>query len=81
MASSFSTFFPSSVVWMRLTDFNIMVTDLSTRTVYRYKVIFKNHYFGGYGHTGKWIQENIIFMRFRSCFKLRKKIQKLLTSS
>ena len=32
---------------------------------------------GGYGHIGKWIQENIIFMRF-CCFKLSKKIQKLL---
>ena len=28
---------------------------------------------GGYGHTGKWIQENIIFMRFCCCFKLSKK--------
>ena len=32
---------------------------------------------GGYGHIGKWIQENIIFMRF-CCFKLSKKIGKLL---
>ena len=32
---------------------------------------------GGYGHTGKWIQENIIFMRFCSCFKLSKKTEKL----
>ena len=27
---------------------------------------------------GKWIPENIIFMRFCSCFKLSKKIEKLL---
>ena len=33
---------------------------------------------GGYGHTGKWIQENIIFMRFCCCFKLSKKTEKLL---
>ena len=33
---------------------------------------------GGYGHTEKWIQENIIFMRFCCCFKLSKKIEKLL---
>ena len=32
---------------------------------------------GGYGHTGKWIQENVIFMRFCCCFKLSKKIEKL----
>ena len=31
---------------------------------------------GGYGHIGKWIQENIIFMR-SCCFKLSKKIEKL----
>ena len=34
--------------------------------------------FGGYGHIGKWIQENIIFMRFCCCFKLSKKTEKLL---
>ena len=33
---------------------------------------------GGYGHIGKWIQENVIFMRFCCCFKLSKKIEKLL---
>ena len=32
---------------------------------------------GGYGHIGKWIQENIIFMRFCCCFKQSKKIEKL----
>ena len=32
---------------------------------------------GGYSRTGKWIQENIIFMRFCCCFKLNKKIEKL----
>ena len=32
--------------------------------------------FRGYGLTGKWIQKNIIFVRF-SCFKLSKKIEKL----
>ena len=31
---------------------------------------------GGYGHIGKWIQEDIIFMRFYY-FKLSKKIEKL----
>ena len=31
---------------------------------------------GGYGHIEKWIQENIIFMRFY-CFKLSKKTGKL----
>ena len=33
---------------------------------------------GGYGHTGKWIQEKAIFMRFCCCFKLSEKIEKLL---
>ena len=32
---------------------------------------------GRYGHTGKWIQENIIFVRFCRCFKLSKKIEEL----
>ena len=51
---------------------------LSTHPVYQYKTK-KNHYFlGGYGHTRKWIQENIIFIRFCSCFKLSKKTEKLL---
>ena len=31
---------------------------------------------GEYGNTGKWIQENIIFMRYCCCFKLSKKIFK-----
>ena len=31
----------------------------------------------GYGHIGKWIQENKILMRFCHCFKLSKKIEKL----
>ena len=30
---------------------------------------------GGYGHTGKWIQENIIFVRFCCCFKLSEKTE------
>ena len=33
---------------------------------------------GGYGHTGKWIQENLTFMRFCCCFTLSKKIEKLV---
>ena len=50
---------------------------LSTQTVYQYKIhLFFSLFWGGFGHTGKWIQENIIFMQF--CFKLRKKIEKLL---
>ena len=49
---------------------------LSTHTVYWYKIQYF-HYFRGYDHTGKWIQENIIFMRFCCCFKLRKKTEKL----
>ena len=32
---------------------------------------------GEYGHTGKWIQENVIFVRFCCCFKLSKKIEEL----
>ena len=32
---------------------------------------------GGYGQTGKWIQENIIWLRFCCCFKLSKKTEKL----
>ena len=50
---------------------------LSTRTVYQDKIhLFFSLFWGGFGHTGKWIQENIIFMQF--CFKLSKKIEKLL---
>ena len=61
---------------------------LSTQTVYQYKIhlffsllllllfFFGGGGEGGFGHTGKWIQENIIFMQF--CFKLSKKIEKLL---
>ena len=53
-----------------------MIPYLSTHAVYQHKIqLF--HYFGGYGHTGKWIQENIIFMRFCWCFQLSKKIEKL----
>ena len=44
-------------------------------TVYQYKIL--SFFWGGGGvHIGKWIQENIIFMRF-CCFKLSQKIQKL----
>ena len=32
----------------------------------------------GCGHIGKWVQENIIFMRFCWHFKLSKKTEKLL---
>ena len=32
---------------------------------------------GGYGHIGKWIQEDTIFMRVCCCFKWSKKIEKL----
>ena len=50
---------------------------LSTHTVHQYKIKKKIIIFGGYGQTGKWIQENIIFMRFCCCFKLSKKTEKL----
>ena len=53
-------------------------TYLSTHTVYQYEIYKKSHYFGGYGHIEKWIQGNIIFMRFCCCFKLSKNIEKLL---
>ena len=49
---------------------------LSTSTVYWYKILFFPIILGGYGHNGRRIQENIIFMRF-CCFKMSKKIQKL----
>ena len=55
----------------------LLIAYLSTHTVYQYKILFFLHYFGGYGRTGKWIQENIIFMRFCCCFKLSKMIEKL----
>ena len=42
------------------------------------KYILKIIILGGYGPIGKWIQENIIFMRFCWCFKLSKKIEKCL---
>ena len=50
---------------------SISPTYLSTRTVYQHKIQFFR-YFGGYGHTGKWIQKNIIFMRLCCCFKQQK---------
>ena len=50
---------------------------LLTHTVYQYKMHFFFIILGGYGHTGKWIQENIIFMRFCCCFILSKKTEKL----
>ena len=51
---------------------------LSTRTVYQYKIQgFFSIILGRYGHIGKWIEENIIFMRFCCCFKLSEKIEKL----
>ena len=49
----------------------------TTHTVYQYKIISKIIIWWGYGHIGKWIQENIIFMRFWCCFKLSKMIEKL----
>ena len=54
---------------------HVWLWSLPVNPVYQYKII-KNHSFGGYGHTGKWIQENIIFMRFCCCFKLSKKTEK-----
>ena len=60
--------------------------NLSTPTVYWYKIqsppppppIILGGGGWGDGHIGKWIQENIIFMRFCRHFKLSKKIEKLL---
>ena len=43
-------------------------------TCVKYKICFI--ILGRYGHIGKWIQENIMFMRF-CCFKLSKKTEKL----
>ena len=49
-----------------------------TSIKYRFFIFFWGGGGGGYGHIGKWIQENtIIFMRFCCCFKLSKKIEKL----
>ena len=45
---------------------------LSTHTVYLYKK--KKSLF--WGDIGKWIQENINFMRFCCCVKQSKKIEK-----
>ena len=57
---------------------NCLISYLSTKTVYRYKIFLKIIILGGCGHIAKWIEESIIFMRFCCCFKLRKKIEKLL---
>ena len=54
------------------------IAYLSTHTVYQYKIQFFFLILRGYGHIGKWTQENIIFMSFCCCFKLSKKIEKLL---
>ena len=66
--------------WLeRVVECTASVECLSTRTVYQYKIqlLFFLIVLGGYGHTGKWIQEHIIFMRFCCCFKLSKNIEKL----
>ena len=57
----------------------VTVAYLSTHTVYRYKILFfsLSLLWGGYGHIGKWIQENIIIRQFCCCFKLSKKVEKL----
>ena len=49
------------------------ITYPSTHTVYQ---VYNTVFFiilGGYGHTGKWIQENLIFMKFCCCFKTEQK--------
>ena len=52
---------------------------LSTHTVYWCKMSFFSPLFwGDMAILEKWIQENIIFMRFCCCFKLSKKTEKLL---
>ena len=57
---------------------NVNLSYLSTHTVCQCKIqFFFLIILGGYGHIGKWIQENTIFMRFCCCFKLSKKIEKL----
>ena len=55
----------------------ILLPDPSTHTVYQYKIVL-SLFWGRYGHIGKWIQENIIFMQFCCCFKLSKKTEKVL---
>ena len=47
-----------------------------TSIKYRFFIILR-----GYGHIGKWTQENIIFMRFCYCFKLAKRLKNCWTSS
>ena len=57
---------------------------LSTHPVYRYKIQLLLLFFiilGGYGHTRKWMQGNIIFMRFCCYFKLAERLKNCLLSS
>ena len=58
---------------------DVYAAYLSTHTVYRYKIQFFLLFWGDMAilQQQKWIQENIIFMRFCCCFKLSKKIEKL----
>ena len=58
------------------------VPYLSTHTAYRYKIhFFYSIIWGGYDHTAKWIQENLIFRRFCCCFKLAKRLKNCQMSS
>ena len=63
---------------IHMCDYFFITTYLPTHTVYQYKIYKKIIILGGYGHTGKCIQENIIFMKFCCCFKLSEKTEKLL---
>ena len=56
--------FVSPQVPLHLKEDFLRVTYLSTHTVYWYKIYKKSIILGGYGHIGKWIQENKYFMRF-----------------
>ena len=72
-----STTLPRQWLWCWDSLLLDVVTCLSTHTVYQYKIPFFFYYLGGYGRTGKWIQENTIFMRFCCCVKLCQKTEKL----
>ena len=64
------------LILQRVLRMRLQLAYLSTHTVHQHKILLFFIILGGYGLSGKWIQENIIFMRF-CCFKLSKKIEKL----
>ena len=75
---------PSKQTWIKIINHKMHTCQPIQFTGIKY-MFFPSSFFcfgggggGGYGHTEKWIQEKIIFMRFCCSFKLSKKKKKTL---